>query len=152
MTPEPPASGVEESSASARHADESEEKYLRELTPVAGNPMVEAADVNGRPYLNSVILNASSVGADAVEYNLSRDWQNLKVTVGMRDDAPANAKARFEIFGDGNQLYRKDLTFGESEEIDIGVKGVLRLKLQTALLSGDDACYVVWGDALLKRK
>ncbi|WP_327588212.1 hypothetical protein OHA25_15235 [Nonomuraea sp. NBC_00507] len=34
-----------------------------------------------------------------------------KATVGVRDDAPANSKARFEVYGDGNRLLRKDLSF-----------------------------------------
>ncbi|GAA3237474.1 NPCBM/NEW2 domain-containing protein [Nonomuraea helvata] len=136
---------------SAGPTPESVVQYLRELTPVAGGPVSESADVNGERYVNSITLSPNSPwqGADMAEYNLSRDWRRFRAVLGVRDDAPADAKARVEIFGDGKRLYRKDFSLGRSDRVDIDVSHVLRLKLQTTTIAGVDVYSVVFGDSLL---
>jgi hypothetical protein len=124
---------------------------LGEFDPIVGSPKVEAADVNGRHYVDNVVLTLNSPWQDAnvAEYDLSRDWKSFKAVAGLRDDAPSDAKARFKVFGDGRQLYQKDIFFGRAEKIDINVTGVLRLKLEAAWLAGDDVYSAVWGEASL---
>ncbi|WP_164904067.1 NPCBM/NEW2 domain-containing protein [Nonomuraea polychroma] len=127
-----------------------ESRYLGEFTVLAGNPAFEIANVNGQPYANSVVVSLFT-SPNQIEYDLSRDWQRLKATVGVRDDAPANSRARFEVYGDGNRLYRKDLSFGQAEKIDVDVTRVLRLRMVNTWLTGDSTYSVVWGDAILER-
>lgn len=128
-------------------------QYLSELSAVGGFPANEPAEVNGKSYPNSIVLtpNSSMEGREEAEYDLSREWKTLGSVIGLSDDAPADATVRFEIFGDGERLYRADLAFGESEKIDIDVSDVLRLKLQTTPLGTDSVFSAVWGDALLER-
>ncbi|MBO3746113.1 NPCBM/NEW2 domain-containing protein [Streptosporangiaceae bacterium NEAU-GS5] len=126
---------------------------LSDLTPVTGNPDREPATVNGQSYVNNVILylDSSMQDGNAAEYDLSRSWSSLRGTIGLRDDAPQGASARFQVFGDGNLLYEKDLAFGQSEAINVDVRDVLRLKLQVMPLAGDNPYYAVWGEALLEK-
>ncbi|MGI5292206.1 NPCBM/NEW2 domain-containing protein [Nonomuraea polychroma] len=130
-----------------------ETQFLSELTAVGGFPENAPAEVNGESYPNSVILipNSSVQGRDVAEYDLSREWRTLEAVIGIKDDAPADATVRFEVFGDGDRLYQKDLTFGESEKINIDVSDVLRLQLQATPLSTDSVFDAVWGDALLAK-
>ncbi|GAA3127386.1 NPCBM/NEW2 domain-containing protein [Streptosporangium carneum] len=125
------------------------DRNLSELPQVSGGAQHGPADVNGQRYANSVILEVGSwwpTPTNAVEYNLSRHWSDLHATVGVSDDAPADTRMRFEAWADNRRLYRKELGLGQSDVMDLDVSGVLRLRLQATLISGEYA-NAVWGDA-----
>jgi len=100
------------------------------------------AQVNGDSYANSLMLRASECG---VEFNLGRDWQRLKATIGLRDDSDSGASYRFEVFGDGTSLLNEVVTIGEIREVDVDVTDVLRLRIQITRIGDDAYGYAVWG-------
>lgn len=138
---------------SASPAVQNPRKYLRELTPVAGEPASGAAEVNGNLYINSITLSPNSPweDSDRAEYNLSRDWKCFTAIVGVRDDAPSDAIARVEVTGDGQVLLKKDLALGTADAVALDVSRVLRLELKSITISGDDVYLVVFGDASLTK-
>ncbi|MEV4460828.1 NPCBM/NEW2 domain-containing protein [Microbispora sp. NPDC004025] len=109
--------------------------------------------MNGTTYPQSITLKPNSPweGANQAEYDLSRAWQTLKATVGVQDDAPADAKALVEVYGDDTLLYHNQLGLGEADTIRVSIGNVLRLKLKTTWISGDRVYSVVWGDAALEK-
>lgn len=121
--------------------------YLSDLTTVNGSLVTGSAEVNGTRLAHSLLMDLT-FGPDEVEYNLSRDWQHLQATVGLRDDAASNAQVRMEAFGDQRPLYSHVFALGESEQINLDVPGVLRLRLVATLTSNpNDQATAVWGDA-----
>lgn len=124
---------------------------LQEIPESSGTIEKGSAEVNGKQLVHSVMLEVSSGNeTKTVEYNLGRAWRTLTATCGVSDNAPANAKVRFEAFGDGNRLFSEVLTLGQSKSMNLNLTNVLRLKLTTTLLTPDVSSTTgVWGDALL---
>lgn len=83
------------------------------------------------------------------EYDLGRAYTRLTATVGQADTSEDTSDTlRFLVFGDGEELQRVQVTFGQAMEIDADVTGVLRLRIETQNLSTDDTsgtAIAVWG-------
>ena len=86
--------------------------------------------------------------ADQVEYNLARHWRHLTATVGLHDDSSSSIQVRVEAFGDERPLYGRVFALGQSEQVDLDVTGVLRLRLATTVTANPGVgSTVVWGAA-----
>jgi hypothetical protein len=74
----------------------------------------------------------------------------FEATIGVRDDESDQVRVQFELLGDnGKQLFQsRVLSYGESQNVDVSVEGVLRITLRTRAVS---AMYgnTGWGDARL---
>jgi NPCBM/NEW2 domain len=128
-------------------------QFLADLTPVSNYGTFDTGDaaVNGRDYLNSVILDMN-FGKTSAAYNLERQWRTLQATVGLRDDSTQKDEYEFQVFADGRPIYSHLFALGQSQHIRLNVAGVLRLELRATLVRdfyGD--AYGVWGNADLTR-
>jgi hypothetical protein len=128
---------------------------LAELTPVANSGAFETgnAEVSGKNYLNSVILDMALGGSYSVAYNVERQWHILQAIIGLRDDSPQNETYEFQVIADGHVIYSHLFVIGQSKHIRLNISGVLRLELRATLSSpafyGEG--YGVWGDASLSK-
>ena len=107
------------------------------------------AEINGESFQDSLIVYAGSQSC-YLEYNFGRDWNRFKASVGVTDDSPSDLQVRFEVFGDGKELFNQVLSFGQSAPVDVDVVGVLRLRLQTTTVTTPKSSasrYAVWGNA-----
>src|SRR4051794_32017895 len=126
-----------------------EPTYLSDLPTVSGGINTGSAEVNGTLIAKSLIMDPT-FGPDQVEYNLGRHWKHLQATVGIRDDSATNAQVRMDAFGDERPLYSQVFALGQSDQIDLDVLGVLRLRLVATLTSKPNGqATPVWGDAKL---
>lgn len=119
---------------------------LADISPVGNDCSYDTGDVgiDGETFPNSVFSNYSECG---LEYNLGRDWQTLKATVGLSDDSSSAARYRFEVFGDGTSLFNEELVLGTTMEVDVPVEGVLRLRLVMTRIDDEyDTAYATWGN------
>ena len=115
----------------------------------------ESANINGVRYSHSQGAEFCSGDDDRVwDYDLGRDYSRFRATIGLDDSSTALALVRYEIVGDGQPLFSRDIRFGTSEPVDVPVQGVLRLRLVTTLLSEEGACgqaIAQWGEVRLER-
>jgi hypothetical protein len=116
--------------------------YLERLRSVAVDGDVDSGvrtDIDGQTYLRSVAGEVRSGwrSTASIEYNLSRDFDALVATLGYQDDQPADGRVRFEVFADNRKVYEQDLGLGTAIDLDLDTTGVLRLRLEWTLLSGD---------------
>jgi len=119
------------------------------MSTVSGGIITGEAEVNGMLFAHSLVMDVT-FGPDTVEYNLGRHWQHLQATVGLRDDSAAHAQVRLEAFGDERPLYSHAFSLGESEQINLDVSGVLRLRVvATPAANPNDRGIPIWGDAQL---
>ena len=82
------------------------------------------------------------------EYDLGRDYSRFTATIGQADRSENTQRnIRFTVYGDGDELYTRNLGFGSSAEVDVDVTGVLRLRLEVANLSegSPGQTWVAWG-------
>jgi len=124
-------------------------QYLADLTPVSNSGSFDAASaaVNGKSYLNSVILDMN-FGSTSVAYNLERQWRSLEATVGLRDDSNPKDKYEFQVYADGHPIYSHLFALGQSQHIKLSIVGVLRLELRATLVEAYyGEAYGVWGNA-----
>jgi hypothetical protein len=57
--------------------------------------------------------------------------------LGLDDTSqPSDVLVRFQIYGDNNLLFTRDISLGQDVPIHLSVEGVLRLKLEVTELSG----------------
>jgi hypothetical protein len=130
--------------------------YLSDLTEVASSSCGEndwragTAKMDAKSYLNSV---STTVYADSdcyIEYDLSKSFSKLKTTVGLTDDADADASVTFQVLGDGRVLAQGSVALGSPKPIDVDVTGVLRLRLH---IVGGGGVFgrstTAWGSAAL---
>jgi hypothetical protein len=119
-------------------------EYLGETTPVDtstfafDDPSDSTHTVNGTTYTQCVSSdNNADFTIGYAEWNLGRSYNYLNTTIGLDDTSvPSNVQVRFQIFGDGTQLYSRDVTLGQDFPIHLGISGVLRLKLEVTWLVG----------------
>ena len=105
------------------------------------------AEVNGVSYPNS--LGAQfCFGSSERQWTfvLGRKYSSLQGTIGLSDDSVSAAKIRFEVLGDGQVLFSRDLQVGQSVTLDVPVTNVLQLGLDTTLLTQDGGCGAATGE------
>lgn len=129
--------------------------YLTDLKPVGGSwdsQTVKAISGVTYPHAVSAGFYCWNSGGDAVEYNLSRNYQTFEATAGIADDsASSGGTALVEVFADGRKLYSQTVAYGQPFPISVDMTDVLRLKIQWQSLGcGADKnghASVVLGDA-----
>ncbi len=79
-------------------------------------------------------------------YVLGRRYSSFQGTIGLSDNSVSTAKIRFEILADGRPVYSKDLQVGQSAALNVPVRNVLHLELDTTLLTQDSGCGTATGE------
>ena len=118
-------------------------EFLGETTPLSGTNFVYQTDhvdaINGKTYTQcvggdfSAFNNPGSIGQGV--WNLGRSYNYLDTTIGLDDSTPNGAIVRFQILGDGTELYRQDVSVGQDFPVHLKITNVLHLKLQTTVVS-----------------
>jgi hypothetical protein len=85
------------------------------------------------------------------EYDLGRSYTRFQATVGIADDSSVTTeRIRFLVIGDGQELARRDLAFGDSSALSVDVTGVLRLRIEVQKLSNSSTLspgtIAAWGE------
>jgi hypothetical protein len=113
----------------------------------AGSLTAGAASINGADYAHTILQWA---GDTREQVTIKRKALRFQATIGVRDDAPDEVRAQFELIGDnGKQLFQSPvLAYGESQKVDVSVEGVLRITLRVRAVSSTHG-YTGWGDARL---
>jgi hypothetical protein len=105
-----------------------------------------AASINGADYAHTILQWA---GDTSEPVTIKRKAHRFQATIGVRDDASDQVRVQFELLGDGKQLFQsRDLSYGESQKVDVSVEGVLRITLRARAVSSKHG-YTGWGDARL---
>ncbi len=92
--------------------------------------------VNGTTYTQSLVSTTyPSAGSIAsAEWNLGRVYNQLIANIGVSDSSGTGTRLRFQIFGDGVQIYTRDMGIGQEVPINVHVSNVLRLQLEVTVL------------------
>lgn len=100
--------------------------------------------INGKQFANAIYLHCGiACGGTQEEYtdfNVGRAWTTFTARAGVGDQSASDLSERIEIYGDGRLLYGHDFMLGQSQDIRLNVKGVLRLRFKTI---GENS-YRVW--------
>ncbi|MGW4298037.1 NPCBM/NEW2 domain-containing protein, partial [Micromonospora chersina] len=128
--------------------------WLFDLPPVEGGEgwRQRAATVSGQRYEHSLVASTCFATNDEAEsFNLGRRYDRFRATVGVADDAPGDYRTRFTVRADDETVFQRELTLGNTAEVDVPVAGRLRLVLEVKsvdLTSCDDAA--VWIEPKLR--
>lgn len=128
--------------------------WLFDLPPVEGGEgwRQRAATVSGQRYEHSLVASTCFATNDEAEsFNLGRRYDRFRATVGVADDAPGDYRTRFTVRADDETVFQRELTLGNTAEVDVPVAGRLRLVLEVkgvGLTSCDDAA--VWIEPKLR--
>lgn len=111
-----------------------------------------SVEIDGELYESSIYAEGPSytLPGDLAywEYNLGRDWESFEAVVGLLDNSSFEQRGRFRIILDGSEIWKKDLEFGQAEEVSINVSDGLRLRLEVVSLE-EGAIGLGWGSARL---
>lgn len=67
---------------------------------------------------------------DYIEFNLGRDYKTFRATLGLSDRSPQGTSRRIRVLVDGELLYERDFSLGQSEAVKLDVTGKLRLRIE----------------------
>ncbi|WP_051712408.1 protein kinase domain-containing protein [Spirillospora albida] len=136
-------------------------QYLAELEPAAGDTPRTGADatgyrLSGHAQLHAIGIEGSpcSGGSGSVEYDLGQHYTRLQGLAGVDDNSEAaKTQVTVEFYGDARKLASITTTLGKTRDLDVDVRGVLRLALRWTFSGGDASrCHggtLVLGDAQL---
>jgi hypothetical protein len=79
-------------------------------------------------------------------YVLGRRYSSFQGIIGLSDNSVSTAEIQFAILADGRPVYSKDLQVGESAPLNVPVRNVLQLELDTTLLTNDGGCGAATGE------
>lgn len=107
-------------------------QYLYEMDSVDYSDVyrTDPLMINGRSYKKSFITNTYRTSTSFIEFNLSRRCSQLKMSLGVTDSSRTGATAQFEALADGNQLLTRTYELGQSENVVLDVRNVLRVRLE----------------------
>lgn len=108
----------------------------------------DSATVSGKTLDTSVTCGPSTDSHANVTYVIGRHAQVVQATLGL-DDAGQTGSAVARVIADGRVLRSFALRYGHAAQIQLRVRGVLRLVLDTSTSSTDNAPTVVWGNISL---
>ena len=115
---------------------------VRPVQKPDGWPTREDVDISGHTYLDSAAWPTSCVCCndgqfEAVEWNLSRRYRQLRATAGVSDDSTAGKGVRIVIIGDGRTLGAWDIAVGTAATVNVPLTNVLRLRVEVRWLFPD---------------
>jgi hypothetical protein len=152
--PSPAAATSSSSSSSSPSSSTATEGsyYLSGLNAVQGHGInVDTAPrtVNGVTYDHPVSWSPGFSGDPYwAEWDLSRQCTSLTVAgAGLADDAPSDAIAIFSVQADGVYRWQKTISFGQSDSVNVSIKGALRLRLTVTDRQNSVGSNATWGDA-----
>lgn len=110
-------------------------------------------EMNGTLYLNAYKFEISSyrdyTSTGYLDFNLSRDWQTLELTLGIDDNDGASSSALVEFSIDGQVALSTTVAFGSTIPVSLDVTNVLRLRVSVKALSSTDYFNLGLGNAQL---
>ncbi|QBI20824.1 hypothetical protein ER308_15440 [Egibacter rhizosphaerae] len=124
----------------------------REATDGGGRRWDEgSAQVDGLEYERSVWRIARGSPGFA-EYDLARDYERFRATLGVRDDSTSDAEFRVIVSTDGNERFRDRVRLGETVDLDVDLTDALRLRIEVEGIDDTDRSdSVVFGNARILR-
>ena len=103
-------------------------------------------------YLCFDIENLSNINCDSssapywVDYNVPAGYSDFSATLGYSDDSPSSCDAVVQIFGDGSQIYSRELYYGNVIPVSPAVGKYLRIRLEIIPKQGMN-CVTDFGSA-----
>ena len=130
--------------------------YLSERSPVdsSGSWSDRTVRIDATDYARSIrswsdngMTSGSSVWR---EYNLDRDFDVLRATVGVGDGSETGSRAQFDVTVDGRLAVSEQVRLAESREIEVDITDAARVRLQITNLEGRPIG--AYGDARLVKE
>ncbi|MEU7599532.1 protein kinase [Streptomyces sp. NPDC041003] len=99
---------------------------LTTFSPIGRSKYWESgtAAINGEYFAD--VLRTTDFCFGTVEYNLSKEWSTLDVTVGV-DDYATDRQGRLEIWVDNKSLFNKTVALNHPQKLSLDVRDGLRL-------------------------
>jgi hypothetical protein len=123
----------------------------------AANVGTGQATIDKGSYLNSIWLCSdleviANINCDSdsspswVDYNVPAGYSHFAATIGYSNDSPSNCDVIVQIFGDGHQLYDREMFYGNSLPVRYDVGNYQRIRLEIKPKQGM-MCNTVFGNA-----
>ncbi|GAA4225618.1 hypothetical protein GCM10022254_07890 [Actinomadura meridiana] len=136
-------------------------QYLADIEPSSGDDVITGTNatnyrLSGHAQLHAVGVEGSPCSREAggAEYDLGQHYTLLQGLAGVDDNsAAAKTQVTVEFYGDARKLKAITVTLGKAKDLDVDVRGVLRLSIRWTFSGGDASkCAggtLVLGDAQL---
>lgn len=128
--------------------------YLRAMQTVrgGGDPSKGSININGKAYAQSIYTTRFMTTSTNYQYDLGRNWNNFRATIGLSDTSHPDARYQFRVLVDDEPRGTWTMRLGQSRDININVSGGLRLKLEvTKTAANGNNANAAWGDARVTR-
>lgn len=124
--------------------------YIEDLQAASGSQPYDTqgvAEVNGVSYPHSQGAQFC-FGSNERQwtYVLGRKYASFQAVIGLSDNSVSDAEIQFTVLADGRQVYSKNLQVGQKAVLDVSVRNVLQMELDTILLTQDGGCGAATGE------
>ena len=96
----------------------------------------ESARIDTIDYARSIVTPRLSSDTRWIEYDLNRNYEEFRATVGVRDDADADSRIQFDVIVDGQVAASEQVAFGSSTDVEVDLTDAMRVRLQATRLDG----------------
>jgi serine/threonine-protein kinase len=127
--------------------------YLGDLRATAGYFTTGVASIKGVAYTHGVLQQqGANYNPAKTTFTLSNHYTRLRGLVGLDDSFTGGGSVQVEIFDQDNKsLFKKTVKVGRPMPLDISVRGVIQLTLESTdlLTNVQNNGSVVWADVQL---
>jgi|GEM_PF-6711468 len=106
---------------------------LSDLIPLEDEQWnIDTGNLDGKSHPDSFIegLCPPAVTRTTQSYYIKRAYRRFQVLAGIDDTSQEKAPMIFTLIGDGRTLYRRTISMGKPQKINVKIEGVLRLELR----------------------
>lgn len=105
--------------------------YLTDLNEIDGESVYTGtSNINGSTYTKSLHDGYPGYGTTWIEYNVNRKCSTLTGTYGLSDNSATGSVSQIELLADGNSLYKRAFSLGQSEQVTTKLSGYLRIRFE----------------------
>lgn len=125
--------------------------FLTQVAALEADCSVGSASVGGNPYDQALSCTAGIEEPAVADYALRRRATRFTATVGHEDTSSGTGPFRMRVILDGAVMLDRTVNLGEAVDVDLNVRRILRLRLETRAATGSaaDPPVAVWADAQL---
>ena len=138
LSTEPAAGGEIADRATLHVAEPLSSVFLTQLSPAASSCRTgEGAVIAGETQEEAIVcLPEPGANPRSVTYALGGQVEYFRAEIGLDDEGDTEVPVAFRVFADGEEVYSRELEFGDTVPVEVPLLGSLQLRLETVALGG----------------
>lgn len=138
LSMDPPAGERIEDRATLHVAEPLSSIFLTQLTPASASCRTEEPALIAGEAAKEAIVCLPQPGANprSVTYAIGGEVESLRAKIGLDDEGNSEVPVEFRVIADGERVFSRRLSFGNSTSIDVSLLGRVQIRLEAVAIGG----------------